>query len=380
MTHWKIPLYKAYVEKDDFSNIKKIIERKMYWAIGPEIEKFEKDLSHFCGVKYSVTFNSGTSALHASLLALKILRGSEILVPSFTFISTANAPLMINSVPKFVDIEKERLGMDPLEINSSISKKTSAVIPIHFAGLPCKIDKIKEITDDSKLFLIEDAAEALGSRIKNRLVGTFGDLAIFSFAGNKVLTTGEGGAVITNSKKYYERLKLIRSHGRKEIQNYFSSSDKPNYIDMGYNWRVSSITAGLGITQLKKIKKIINLRRKHAKYYSKQLNNLQDVETIPEPKEIFHTYQFYSILLPNSKIRSQLISFLTKQGIMSKVFFYPVHKTPFYKKFKVAKSKKLSITETISEKILSLPMYPDLRKEEINFVCNSIKSYFDKYR
>jgi len=265
MKKWKIPLYKVFSDNDDLKAVTQVIKRGMEWANGPEIQEFEQNLSKYLGTQYCVAFNSGTSALHASLLAVNISRGNDVIVPSFTFISTANSALMVNAKPKFVDIENETLGLDPQLIEKTISKKTKAILPVHYAGLPCNITAILQIAKRKKIILIEDAAESLGASIKTRKVGTFGDLSVFSFAGNKVLTTGEGGAITTNSKKLYKKLKLIRSHGREERTNYFLSNESPTYTTLGYNWRMSSITAALANSQLDKLEKLIKMRRKKCK-------------------------------------------------------------------------------------------------------------------
>ena len=202
---WKIPLYKVYVDDEDVQAVSKVIKRGMDWAIGPEIEQFEKLLANYVGSDYCLTFNSGTSAGHASLLALNIKTNDEIIIPSFTFIATANWTLMVNAKPKFVDIEEETLGLDPQKVKSSITNKTRVIIPVHYAGMPCHIDELTKIARKRKITVIEDAAESLGARIGKQKVGTFGDLSIFSFAGNKIMTTGEGGAITTISKILYEK-------------------------------------------------------------------------------------------------------------------------------------------------------------------------------
>lgn len=377
MSNWKIPLYKVLTNDQDVKAVSKVINRGMNWAIGEEIENFEKLLAKYVESKFAVTFNSGTSALHAALLAINTKLGNEIIVPSFTFISTVNSCLMVNAIPKFNDIEKDTFGLNPNTISSNINKKTKAIIPIHYGGLPCKIEEILSIAKRKKIFLIEDAAESLGASINKKMIGTFGDLSIFSFAGNKVLTTGEGGAIVTNSNTLYEKLKLIRSHGRKDKTNYFSSIEKPNYISLGYNWRMSSITAALGISQLERIEKLINLRRNNAHFLSKKLQKFKLIQVPQEPNGYRHVFQLYTIRVTNSKIRNKLMKYLTKKGIMSKVFFYPVHKTNFYKKLGFGKVKELSVTETISNQILSLPMYPGMKKEELNYICDTISEFIE---
>ncbi|MBI3638998.1 MAG: DegT/DnrJ/EryC1/StrS family aminotransferase [Thaumarchaeota archaeon] len=378
MTKWKIPLYKVFVDKDDIRAISKVITRGMDWAIGPEIELFEKLLANYVGVDYCLAFNSGTSALHASLLAAEIRNGDKILLPSFTFIATANCALMVGATPKFVDIEEETCGLDPHLVSSNVDRKTRCILPVHYAGLPCKIKEIAEVSKQNKIWLIEDAAESLGARIGKKMTGTFGEMSIFSFAGNKIVTTGEGGAVATNSKSLFDKLKLLRSHGRVDKQNYFSSITKPDYVTIGYNWRMSSITAALAISQLEKIEKLINLRRKNARYLNSRLSKLKNVKVPLEMQGCRHVYQMYSILLPNSDFRNKLMTFLSTKGIMSKVFFDPVHLTTFYKNIGYAKNSKLPVTESISQRTLTLPMYPGLKKEELDYICESVKEFLEQ--
>ncbi len=372
---WKIPLYKVLNDNDDVKAVTQVIKRGMDWAIGPEIENFESELAKYVGSKFCVSFNSGTSAGHAALLALRINKKAEVIVPSFSFIATANWPLMINAIPKFSDIEVNNFGIDPEHMKKKISKKTEAVIPVHYAGLPCRIKEIKEITQKEKIPLIEDAAESLGASIDKQKVGTFGDLAVFSFAGNKIITCGEGGAIVTDSKKIFERLKLIRSHGRLKNANYFKTNEIPKYVELGYNWRMSSITAALASSQLRKIEKLIKKRRENAKFMTNKLKKYKQIQFLEESKREKHVQQLYTISLPSKKIRNKLSKFLTEKGIMTKIFFDPIHSSEFYKKtFRI----KLHNTEMISSKIISLPMFPELRKTEMNYICESVEEFMEK--
>ena len=373
---WKIPLYKVDWDKEDVRVVTNVIKRGMDWAIGPEIEEFEKLLAQFHNSKYCLVFNSGTSAGHAALLSLNLKPSQEIIVPSFTFISTANWPKMVGTSPIFSEIEEDTLGMDPSYLNSIISKKTKVLMPIHYGGMPCKITEIKKFAKDHKLTLIEDCAESIGATIGKRKTGTFGDLSILSFAGNKVLTTGEGGAVITNSKKTYEKLKLIRSHGRQINSNYFQTNETPNYISLGYNWRMSSMTASLGISQINKLDKLISKRRKNAQYLSSKLKKHTELTLPLDYKNHKSVFQLYSIRVTKKTIRNNLMKFLKKKGIMSKIFFEPVHLTKFYSK-NMKKKISLPVTEKISQQILTLPMYPGLTKDEMNFISDSINEFFE---
>ena len=371
-------MYKVFVDKEDVNLASKVIRRGMDWAIGPEIKNLEESLAKYVGCRYCVAFNSGTSALHAALLVANVKSGDEVIVPSFTFIATANSVLMVNAIPRFVDIEEQTHGLDPSILESEITKKTKAVIPIHYAGLPCKIKDIVDIVSNRKICLIEDAAESLGANIGGKMVGAFGDMSILSFAGNKVMTTGEGGAVITDNKEFYDKLILIRSHGRLEKQSYFSSNVKPDYVKLGYNWRMSSITAALGLSQFNKLEKMIKLRRKNAAYLSSCLSKFKQIMIPNEPPGFKHVYQLYSIRLSSSKLRDGLMKFLASKGIMSRVYFYPVHLTQFYRKMGYSKTKKLKVTERVSDQILSLPMYPGLKSEELEYIIDSISEFVER--
>ena len=330
MSQWKIPLYRIYTDEEDEKIVNKVIKRGHTWAIGHEIEEFENNLQELVGTKHCVAVNSGTSALHAALLAHDIGNGDEVIVPSFSFISTANSVIFVQAKPVFADIEEQNYGLDPQSVSNKITKNTKAVMPMDYSGQSCKIFEIKEAIEDQNILLIEDAAESLGSSVKGKKVGSVSDSATFSFTGNKVLTTGEGGAIVTNSDEIYEKLKLIRSHGRVDKTNYFDNPLDPNYIDIGYNWRMPSLIAALGISQLAKFDKIIKMRQEHAQYLNQRLAKHSQIQ-IPIPSEGYnHIYQMYTIRLENKQIRDSLKEFLLKKKIFCKVYFNPIHLTGYY--------------------------------------------------
>jgi perosamine synthetase len=375
---WKVPLYKIYWDEEDVNRVTELIRQGMFWAIGPNIEKFEKTLADRIGKKYALAFNSGTSALHAVLLAYGIGEGDEVIVPSFTFIATANSPLFVNAKPIFADIEAETFGLDPESVKEKITAKTKAVMPIDCGGLSCQIRELKEIAEDHKLLLIEDAAESLGARVYGKPVGSFGDVAMFSFCGNKVITTGEGGMLVTDQRDVYERLKLIRSHGRLETENYFASAKVMDYICLGYNWRMSNVTAALGISQLEKLDKVVEMRRRNAAYMSGPLSKLSEIEPPNTPKGFFHVYQMYTVKVRDGeKTRDGLKGYLGDKGVMTKVYFSPVHLTSFYREKFGFQGGELPITEKISKQVLTLPMYASLTKDEMKYVIESVKSFFE---
>ena len=369
---WKIPLFKIYWDHDDIEAAMEVIKRGSYWAIGPETEKFEEKIAEYVGVKYAVTFNSGTSALHAAMIAHGVKKGDEVIVPSFTFIATANAPGFVGAKPVFADMEENTLGLDPDDVINKITPKTKVIIPMHYAGGLCKIKELSEIAEDHRLILIEDAAEAFGAKVNGEMAGTFGASAMLSFCQNKIITTGEGGCMLTDSKEIYEKLKLIHSHGRYGSNDYFSSNEHMDYVDLGYNFRMSNINAALGLSQLKKVEFIIMKRRENAKYLNSALEKIPYILKVPEISDTYHhVYQLYTIQV-DSKLRENLIKNLARDGIMSKVYFFPVHQTYYYSKILGYKCN-LPTTEKISKQVLSLPIYPHLTKEEMDMIVESIK-------
>jgi perosamine synthetase len=375
MKNWKIPLYKIYTDDEDVNLITKIIKRGSSWALGPEIEEFENSIKNYVGADYCLALNSGTSALHATLLAYDIRQDDEIIVPSFSFIATANSVLFVKAKPKFVDIEENTFGLEPQSILENIGPKTKSIIPMDYGGQGCKIFDIKKIAEEKNLILIEDGAESLGSSVNGKKIGSISDSTIFSFCGNKVLTTGEGGAVTTNSKEIYEKIKLIRSHGRVDNSDYFSNPTLSQYIGLGYNWRMSSLTAALGISQLQKLDKIIKMRKENAQYLSEKLSKISQIK-VPNPQSGHeHIYQMYTIMLENKKTRDDLHNFLIEKEIFSKVYFYPIHKTQFYSKF--TPTSELPITDKISNQVLTIPLYPNMTKGEKEYLVDSIMEFFD---
>lgn len=376
-TDWILPLYKIYTDDDDINFVTKIIKRGTEWAVGPEIQEFEKAIANRIGSDYCICLNSGTSALHATLLSYGISSHDEVVIPSFSFIATANSVLFVDATPKFSDIEESTFGLDPSILPKTISEQTKAVMPMDYGGTSCKIFEIKEICDENKILLIEDAAESLGSTVQGRPVGSISDAAIFSFCGNKVLTTGEGGAVVTNSKEIAEKIKLIRSHGRQDRINYFNNPSESAYQELGYNWRMSSITAGLGLTQLSKLDKIIGLRKKNAAYLNSRLEKHTEIITPIPPDGFDHIYQMYTIRLPDENIRNNLQNFLLSKKIFSKIYFDPIHQKSLYQeKFN---NPSLPVTEKISKEILTLPLYPNMTNEEMTYLCDSISVFFESF-
>jgi perosamine synthetase len=349
------------------------------WSVGPKIDEFEKLLAKYVGTKYALVFNSGTSALHALVSSYGFEKGDEIIVPSFSFISTANAALFVGAKPIFAEVEEKTFGLDPKDVEKKITKKTKAIVAVHYGGCACRIEEIKKIAEKNNLILIEDAAESLGAKIGNRKVGTFGDSAMFSFCAPKVISTGEGGAIVTNNRAIYNKMKLKRSHGRLEKENYFATVMQADYIDIGYNFRISNILAALGISQLEKINKLISMRKASSMYMAKRLSGLKEISLPVTPKNHDHIFQMFTIKTNGPKLtRDGLKKYLNKSGIGAKIYFDPIHLSHFYRKEFGYKNGSLPITEQISKHVLTLPMYPSITKKEIDYVVLKIKKFYER--
>ena len=375
-----VPLYRAFTDSEDVRRVSAVLKRGSNWAIGPEVAEFEKTVAAYVGRKYAVSFNSGTSALHATMLALKVVAADEVVVPSFTFIATANAAVFVGATPVFADIERTTYGLDPAAVRKVLTRKTRVIIPAHIGGIVCQYAReLEELARDSKIVMVEDACEGLGSTAGRRKAGTFGDVSVLSFCANKLISTGEGGMVLTDKRDVYERLKLVSSHGRVDKVPYFTSSTSPDYVDLGFNWRISSMTAALGISQMEKLERAVALRRKAAKSLSSWLSKVKEVEVPFEPEGYRHTYQMYTIRVKaGRKTRDRLNDHLSARGITSKVYFEPVHRSLFYRKLLGNRTPKLPATEWASARVLTIPVFPNMTRTELGYVADSIGSLFPR--
>ncbi len=296
-----------------------------------------------------------------------------------SFISTANCVILAGAKPVFAEIEEQTLGLDIDDVGKKITKKTRAIIPMHYGGKVCKnIEALNELANDNNILLIEDNAESFGAKINNKFAGTIGHASMLSFCQNKIITTGEGGAILTNDRKIYNKLLLIRSHGRVEQpgKNYFSNINEMDYIQIGYNFRIPTICGALGISQLEKIDKIIELRRKVGKYYDNNLYKISQIQTLSEIEDSRNVYQLYTILLKNPEYRNELQAYLLEKGIYTKVYFFPIHLKSFYREKFGYKKGDLPITEELSDKIVSLPFSLRFKENDQDYIIKCIRDFF----
>ena len=372
----KFPAYEPWISNEDKKIVNKTLTQSML-TLGPRLEKFEADFCKYTQAKYAIAVSNCTAALHLSLKALGIKKDDEVIVPDLTFVADANAVLACNAKPVIVDINKENFFLSIPNIKKNITKKTKAIIPVHIYGQVCNIDEILDVARDNNLKVIEDCAHAIGTFHNSKHVGNLGNTGCFSFYPTKNITTAEGGMVITNSKKIAEKIRQLRSHGMTKSLKSRYSSKYPwifDIVEPGYNYRMDEIRAALGITQLKRIKKINELRKNASFYYHKNLQNIPGIILPDMVNDKSHSYHLYTIRVTKSfKLsRNQLFKKLKDNGIRTTVYWMPIHEYTAFRKF--AKSSNIINTAKIYDQILALPLFPNISKKHQDSVIKVIKS------
>jgi perosamine synthetase len=373
----EIPLFKIHWNEDDIDAVTSIIKSGAYWCIGRDIEIFEREITNYLGSDSCVLLNSGGSALQALMIAYNFQKGDEIIVPSFTFIASAYAPLYVGAQPVFADIEEETFGLDAEDIKQRLTSNTKAILPIHYGGMPCKINILSDLAEDHGLILIEDAAEAFGARFREKALGTFGHSAIFSFCQNKIITTSEGGCIVTDDAAISEKVRLFRSYGRKMNGDYFAGGGELDYIESGHNMRMSTILASLGRSQLRRVDDLIAMRQKNARFLIEKLGDIEELSClVPPDKDFFAVYQMFTVRVTTGQAkRDALMKHLREKGISSKVYFDPVHKYTVFQNLGY-KDTHLPVTERVASEALTIPMYPHMTKEELEYLATTIIEFF----
>ncbi|MGY5151266.1 MAG: DegT/DnrJ/EryC1/StrS family aminotransferase [Candidatus Nitrosopumilus sp. bin_6a] len=356
----KIPINVPLIGKEEISAVTSILKNGALTSAsnqgGKHVQNFEKSVSSFVKSKYAVAVNSGTSALQAALYALDIKNGDEVLVPSFTFVATANAVISTGAKPIFVDILKENYTIDPDELEKKITKKTRAIIPVHLYGNMADVDRLNEISKKYNIPIIEDSAQSLGSMYKGKHSGTFFEMGCYSMYPAKVMTAGEGGFVVTDNKKLKDRLLMIRNHGM--IHGYDTKI-------FGLNLRLPEINAAIATVQMKKLPNFLKIRKQNAELLTRLLSDLKI--TLPHQRKNENVnWYLYTIALEK---RDKLLKKLNEKGIGAASYYpTPVHKTPFYKL-----DTKLPVTDWASSHVLSLPIHPKVTQKNIEFIAKTIR-------
>ncbi len=358
----KIPIAEPIIVGNELAYLKECVKTRWVSSLGPFVKRFENSFARFCGVKYASTVANGTAALHLALLAAGIKANDEVIVPNMTFVSTANAVVFCNAKPVFVDVCKHSWNIDPEKIEEKINKRTKAIIPVHLFGCPAEMKAINKLAKEHELFVLEDAAEALGAEYRNKKAGALANAAAFSFYGNKIITTGEGGMVTSNNKRFIEKVNLLKDQGKSKKRKFY-------HTVLGYNYRMTNLQAAFGLAQLEGIKKLLKRKREIAKHYFDLLSGVDSVRFQEVPKKAKSSYWFISVVLEKPFPKAaQAAKKLAKVGIETRPFFTPLTKLPFYRT-----KERFPVSEYLYRHGLCLPSGVTLKDWQIDFICKELK-------
>jgi len=364
----QIPIYQPSLIGNEKKYVNECLDSTWISSKGRFIGEFETKFAECTGVKYAASVCNGTVALHLALIALGIGPGDEVIVPTLTYIASVNAIAYTGAIPVFVDSLESTWQMDPEDVKRKISPKTRAIMAVHLYGHPCDMDLLVAIAKDNGLFLIEDCAEAFGSIYKGKHAGTFGDVATYSFFGNKTITTGEGGMVVTDDETLNDRIVHFKGQGLAKHRQYWHDV-------IGYNYRMTNICAALGLAQLEQAELFLKQKRQLASWYRELL---QDTPVVlhEEVGDVVHSFWMCSILVGDPAQRDPLRDALAEHGIETRPLFYPVHTMPMY----AHKFQRHTVAENLGWRGINLPSWPGLEKDKVEFICSRIRDFIEGCR
>ena len=373
--NYKIPLFDLNFDAKEEKAVIKTLRSK-WISTGPRTVEFENKFSSLLSAKYSISLSNCTVALHLAMKLCDIKEGDEVICPSLTFVATVNAIRYVNAIPVFADIKNYKdLTIDPIDIERKITSKTKAIVVMHYGGFACDMKAVISIAKKHKLKIIEDACHAPLSEYQGQKLGTIGDVGCFSFFSNKNISTGEGGMLVTNNPEFYEKAKLLRSHGMTSLSYERSKGHSTGYdvVDLGYNYRMDDIRASIGIVQLDKIKKDLKKRAEVRKSY---INGIKGTDKIMVPFEDYKEFSsnyIFPIVLKNSTYerRDEIRNKLAEVGIQTSVHYPAVHRFSIYKEFYT----ELPKTDYVTDNLITLPMFGKLNKSKINIIVKTIKRF-----
>lgn len=360
-----IPISMPYIGEKEKEYVLKALESGWVSSIGEYIDTFEKKFAKYCDTKFALTTSNGTTALHLALAAFGISSGDEVIVPDFTFVATANAVKYTGANVVFADIDKDSLCICVDSIKKLITKKTKAIIPVHIYGHPANMDEINNIAKENNLIVIEDAAEAHGAEWNGKKVGGLGDVGIFSFYGNKIITSGEGGMITTNDENIYSRLRFLRDHAMSKEKRYW-------HTDIGFNYRMTNIQAALGLAQLESIDKFVDKKRFIYKWYKDELSGIENIRLNYEHPLARNVYWMVCLELKDysEEKRAEFMQRIKELGIDSRPYFYPISDMPMYS----GVNCDTKITHIIYKTGVNLPSYYTITQEQVKYICRTIRN------
>lgn len=362
-----IPINLPKIGEEEIEAVVKVLRSGMLThglGAGPMVTQFEKNFAKFAGVKHAVAVNTGTAALHSAIVAAGVQHGDEVILPSFTFVATAEAVVMAGGKPVFTDIDPKTYTISPTEIEKNITKRTKAIIPVDLYGFSADIEPIREIAVKHGLAVVEDAAQAHGATYNGKPAGAFADAACWSLYASKNMTTGEGGVVTTDSAEVAETLRLIRTHGEKA---------KYTSLMLGYNYRMSEIQAAIGLVQLEKLPSFVAKRRENAKRLTRLLAKTDRLQLPKESEDRRHSWYLYTVRLKNAaeNERNKIVEELRQKGIGAEVYYAnPVHLMPYYRER--FEARRLLETEKAAKQVFSLPIHPGVTEEQIDYIGKTL--------
>lgn len=363
---YKYNVYQPSLTGNEKKYVDECLDTSWISSKGHFVTDFENAFSKYIGTKYATGVCNGTVAIQVAIKALGITKDDEVICPTFTYIASANPITEVGAKVIFVDSLPDTWQMDPEDIEKKITNKTKAIMVVHLYGHPCDMDKIMKIAKEHNLYVIEDCAEAIGSEYKDKKVGSFGDVACFSFFGNKTITCGEGGMVLTNSDYLHARIFKIKGQGLAKYREYWHDT-------LGFNYRMTNIQAAIGLAQFEQIDNFINKKRQIADWYKKYLKDLP-VIVHDEVGHVKHTYWMNSILTETPDMRQELRDYMKEQGIETRPTFYPIHTMPIYS----GKYEKHPVAEDIALRGINLPSYPALEEEDVKNICEVIRGFYNR--
>lgn len=369
MTDEFIPVYQPSLDGNEKNYVNKCLESTWISSKGEFLGLFENSFRQYIDTKYATGVCNGTVALHLALVALGIGPGDEVIVPTLTYVASVNAISYVGATPVFVDSDRASWQLDPNDVRCRITPNTRAIMVVHLYGHPADMDSIIAIAREHDLFVIEDCAEAIGSRIRGQHVGTFGDIATFSFFGNKTITTGEGGMVVTNDPTLFDRTIHFKGQGLAQHRTYWHDV-------VGYNYRMTNICAAIGLAQMERIDGFLEKKLHLAKHYDRLLADLPVETHRPASSDIWHSYWMYSILVPDGRYRDVIMSELREMRVDTRPVFYPVHTMPMY----AQRYQKHSVAEDLAWRGINLPSWPALKMNQIEHIVDSLRYALDKSR
>ena len=368
-----IPIYVPFLNKKAKKYVSKCIDTNWISSQGAYIRKFEKALAKYNKVKYCIATSGCTPALHLAIKSLNIGKGDEVICPDLTFIAPANMIVLSGAKLKLVDINSKTLAIDHKQIEKKITKRTKAIMVVHQFGHSADMDSIMKIARKYNLRIIEDNAESFGGKYKGKKLGTIGDVTTLSFYANKIITSGEGGAVLTNSKKIAEKCYILRDHGMTKTSDPIR---KYIHIDFGYNYRMTNMQAAVGLSQLEIINKILKKRNTQMLFYEKHLSQIREIKVRSFENWCLPVHWLTTLTVNKKNLRNKLVYFLFKEGVDARPMINPIHQAYHFKKYFNNKDFKNSIS--ISRNSIHLPSSTNLTEKQIKFICNKVKLFFHK--